>query len=46
MAKKITIQKSMCGPNFSSCHISGDFNFSDFVNYLKSQYLDFEVEVQ
>lgn len=45
--KKITIihQKYMSGPKFSSCYISGDFNFSDFVNYLKSQYLDFEVAV-
>ena len=40
----ITISK-MNSPNSMSCHISGDINFSEFVENIKSLYLDHEVKI-
>ena len=42
----ITISQSVNGPNFMSCHISGDINFDEFVGNIKSLYLDHEVNVK
>lgn len=41
----ITISKSMNDTNFMSCHISGDINFNEFVENIKSLYLDHEVKI-
>ena len=41
----ITISQSVNGPNFMSCHISGDINFNEFVGNIKSLYLDHEVKI-
>ena len=42
----ITISQSVNGPNFMSCHISGDINFDEFVGNIKSLYLGHEVDVK
>ena len=42
----ITISKSTNDTNLMSCHISGDINFNEFVDYIKSLYLDHEVKVK
>ena len=42
----ITISQSVGGPNFMSCHISGDINFDEFVGNIKTLYLGHKVDVK
>ena len=44
--RKIVIKRSECGPDFTSCHITGDMDFDDLLYVLQSNYLGWKIKVK